>query len=357
MKRRGKILVVLAALLAALVFASYYAVKNILPNDDGEFLFAGRTQDYSFLKYGNGFLTYDNELLSYYGKDAEQEWVIEANDSDSCICVTGDWILIASKDTDKLKLIKNGKVQASFESDKEIRNVYVNNSGYSAVLSSDSGYKGQCSIYNDEGERIARYSYGKKYIVNAYIADDNKSLIMSVIDEEENMFKGKLIFTDIKSGKDKAETETGSIAPFMQLAGNRVIVSDREGMKAYDKNGRLKWSFSYDGGSAEYIKCSDKYITAVIKASGTIGKTEVVTFNQSGREIGRYTSDSPIDAFDVSKGYSAIKVGNEIKLLNRHGKVTAFTECDANTYDIKLYKNENRVLTVSGTAQIKVFGR
>lgn len=81
-------------------------------------------------------------------------------------------------------------------------------------MSSDSGYKGQCSVYTDKGERVSRYSYGKKYIVAAFLADDNKSLFMNVIDESENMFKGKIVFSDIKKGEIKAEVETEGIAPF-----------------------------------------------------------------------------------------------------------------------------------------------
>lgn len=356
MKRKQKIAVIVAIVAVIALSVGFYAMKNA-PAEVEALLFAERTDNYSFYKYRDGFLTYDGKLLSCYSAKNEQKWVLEADDGETFVSATGEWILLASGETDRIRLIRDGEEEKSFTSDKSVRNAYVNGNGYSVVLSSDSGYKGQCSVYNSKGERIARYSYGKKYILSAYLADDNKSLIMNIVDEEENMFKGKLVFTDIVSGKDKCETELNGIAPLTVISDGLLIVSESNALNAYDKNGDLKWSYDYSGGSAQYIKAADGYVTAVVKRDGSIGKTDIVTFNNAGRIKGSYTSDIPVDAFDTSKGYSAAKMGNEVKLLNKHGKITAFTECDANTYEVLLYKNENRALTISGTAEIKAFGR
>lgn len=356
MKRKQKLAVIIATVAVIALSVGFYALKNA-PTEEEALLFAERTDNYTFYKYNDGFLTYDGKLLSCYSARNEQKWAFAADDGAPILSVTGEWILLASGETDRIRLIRDGEEKISFTSDKNVRNAYVNSNGYSVILSSDSGYKGQCSVYNSKGERVARYSYGKKYILAAYLADDNKSLVMNIVDEEENMFKGKIVFTDIVSGKDKCEVELSGIAPLTVISDGLIVVSESNALNAYDKSGKLKWSYDYSGGTAQYIKTADGYITAVVKRDGSIGKTDIITFNKAGRIKGTYTSDVPVDAFDTSRGYSAAKTANEIKLLNKHGKITAFTECDANTYEVLLYKNENRALAISGTAEIKTFGR
>lgn len=357
MKRKRKIALLALALVIIIFAALVYAVKNAPISEENDFLFKDNADEYEVIKYKNGFLTYDGKLLTFYNSKMEQEWILENDDRNVDISVSDEYILLASKDSNEIRLIKNGKAICDYISDKDIRKASVNDNGYATVLTSDSGYKGQCSVYDKNGIRIARYSYGKKYILSAYLASDNKSLFMSIVDESENMFKGKLLFSNIKNDEEAIEIGTEEIAPFTVMFNNSLLVSSNTALSLYDKNGKIKWSYSYEGAKAEYIKCSDKYVTAVIRSNAGIGSTEVLTFNAGGKLKGHYFSDIPVDAFDVSSGYSAVKTGSEIKLLNKYGKISSFVECNENTYDIKLYKNENRVLIISGSAQMKRFGR
>lgn len=357
MKRRTRGILFVIVFIAAMLGIFYYALKNVPANGGGELIFNEHTGECDTYKYKDGFLTFDGRIISAYDYKLNQKWVIDSEENASKISLSEDMVLIYSPDSGRVRLIDDGKVRADYYSDKTIRGASVNKSGYAVLLSSDSGYKGQCSVYSDKGERLSRFSYGKKYIAAAFLADDNKTLFMNIIDESENMFKGKLVFSDIKKGEIRAEVETDGIAPFTIPFGNSLLVSDDKCLRVYNKNGAEKWNFSYDGGAAEFIKCSDNTVSAVIKSPSAMGNMRVVTFGRFGRLKGEYTSEIPIDAFDVSGGYSAIKSGNEIRLLNSHGKMTAFTECDANTYDILLYKDKNRVLALSGTAEIKIFRR
>lgn len=357
MKKRTKLILFAIVFFAAVIGAVFYAVNFIPVGEEKTAVINERLGENEAYKYQNGFLTFDGRILSAYDYKADEKWVIDTEENASSLSVSGDMILVYSKDSGRVRLIDGGKIISDYYSDKNIRAASVNGSGYATVLSSDSGYKGQCSVYTDKGERISRYSYGKKYIASAFLADDNKSLFMNVIDESENMFKGKLVFSDIKKGEIKAEVETDGIAPFTVPFKHMLIVSDDNCLRAYNKEGTEKWNFSYEGGRAEFIKCDANTVTAVIKDSSAIGSTKVISLSASGRLKGSYMSEIPIDAFDVSNGYSAVKTGNEIKLLNRHGKAVAFAECDANTYEILLYKNKNRVLALSGSAEMKIFGR
>lgn len=357
MKKRKKIIIYGIMLLFVIAAGVIYAAFNLPVNSGDAFLLNEHTREYEAIKYKNGFLTFDGKLLAFYETDMSQKWVVSTEESEASLSVSGDMILLYSDDSNKIYIYDDGALISEYASDKKIRSAAVNKSGYAVVLSSDSGYKGQCTVYDKSGKQLARYSYGKKYILAAYLADDNKNLFMNVVDEAENMFKGKLLFVNIDSGKVNAEKETEQIAPFTVMADNMIISSDDEGLKLYNKKGDEKWSFSYDGGRAEYIKYSNKIITLVLKGYEGAGTTSVLSFGTAGKLKGHFASEHPVDALDVSRGYAAIKTGNEIKLLNKRGNVTAVTDCDANTYEILLYESRNRVLTLSGSAEIKTFGR
>lgn len=358
MKKRKRLMIIYGCLIFIVaVISALYLVSSLTGNDGDAFLLNENSNEYQAFKYGDGFLTFDGKLVSYYGTDMSQRWVLAIDENDANIAVSGNKILIYSSDSGKISLYEGDKLITQYESDKKIRAVSVNESGYATVLSSDKGYKGQCTVYDDEGNHKARYSYGKKYILAAFLAEDNKSLFMSIVDETDNMFVGKAVFMDIKSGKIKSEIETEEIAPFMITEDNKLILSDDNALSVYNKNGDKLWDYNYEGKRAEYIKYSDKIISIVLKDGAAIGNTSVISLSLSGRIKGSFESENPIDACDVSEGYTAVKVGNEIKLINKRGKVTGSAACEANTYEILLYEDKNKVLTLSGSAEMKKFGR
>ncbi len=353
--KKKNIFLILATILLIAGGVIFYSFKTA-PVSKEQF-FAQSVDGLKIDKYSDGFLTYDGKQLIFYGTDMEQKWLNEINERDGMLYVNGKYILVVSKESGNVYLFDGNNKISQITSEKKLRGASLNENGYFVLLTEDKGYKGQCSVYDRKGRKKTEYSMGKTYIVSSYLSKDNSHLSMCVIEEGEENFKEKIVFKNIKSGETIAEIETGEIPTYTNVYKDCLLIGLEESLTCYSLKGKEKWSYNYDGGRADFIKCSGGYVSLVIKKGGAVGHNEIVTLKLSGRLKGSYIQDMPVEAFDTSNGFSASKKGNEIILLDRRGRLLKSILCDTRAEDIKLYKNEDKVLVLSGSASMKSFGR
>ena len=354
MKRKNAFifLVILVLVVSGVLF---YAFRN--KGEEGKEMIISKenTKGYSLDKYEEGFVTYNGIELIHYNTDMDQEWVCTVDEAGAEVYVEGKYIILHNKDNNKVVLVKDGKIVSGVKTDKVLRKASVNENGYMTVLTSDKGYKGQCFVYSDKGKELAEFSFGEKYILGAYLASNNKNLVLNVIDESDSGYKGKILFADIKSGEIKNEIASDEIYSFVKLYEDKVFAESGGNFYCYDKNGKEKWSYAVKSKEILYLGFADKYITMVVKAEESFGANEVLLFNLSGRLKGSYLSESQITAFDSSKGFSAVLQNDKILLINKRGKITSEMEASANINSIKLFKNNDKVLMISEKAVMQKF--
>ncbi len=337
--------------------AIYYGYKNKMDVKNEDVYSKENSEDYILDKYKEGFVTYNGSELIHYDTNMEQKWVLAIDEEGADLTVNEKYILISSAQADKIYLVKEGKLIYELKLSKDLRTASLNEKGYVTLLTSDKGYKGQCLIYDNKGNYLAEYSFGKKYILGAFLSSDNKSLVLNTVEDGEGEYICKISFLDLKKGEIKNEVIHEKVVSYMRMYKDRIFVGTEDAVFCYNKKGKLIWEHSFDKDSALYIGFDKGYAVLVLKTKENFGGSEVLTFGLSGRLKGRYVSDSQILAFDTSSGYSSVSVNNEILLINKRGHITGRTDADSNVREIKLFKDTNRVLVVSTTAVMKRFGR
>ncbi|MDO5478876.1 MAG: DUF5711 family protein [Clostridia bacterium] len=234
MKRKNTFIYVLILLLV-IAGTCFYAIKN-RPEDGKEMIISKEsTRDYILDKYEKGFVTYNGTELIHYDTDMEQKWVCAVDEAEAEIFVDGKYIVLYNTDNNKIILVRDGKIQYEIKTDKSLRKASVNENGYVTVLTSDKGYKGQCFVYSDKGKQVAEFSFGEKYILGAYLASDNSSLLLNIIEDNDDGYKGKILFADMKSGEIKKEAESGGIYSYMKLYKDKIFAESEGKFYCYDK--------------------------------------------------------------------------------------------------------------------------
>ena len=356
MKKRNFYVYILVFVLIA-VCSIIYAVKN-KPVEDREMIISREsTSDYVLEKYKDGFVTYNGTELIHYDTEMEQKWVCAVNESGAELYINGDYVVLYNTGNNKVILVKNGEILKEIRTDKALRKATVNENGYMVLLTTDKGYKGQCFVYSDKGEMLAQYSFGERYILGAFLDSDNRSLVINAIEDRKEGYGGELIFTDIKTGKTRNEIEAESIYSYATLYKGRVFAMKDGKLYCYGKKGNEKWSYDSFSGEILFIGFSGKNPVVVVKNTESFGGNEVLIFNMSGRLKGIYQAESQVKAFDTSEGYAAINVNGKILLINSRGKMVSELDADPNTEVLKLYKKNDKVLTVSEKAIIQKFKR
>lgn len=355
--KRKNILIYIIIAIVVISGILFYAFRN--KDEAGKEIIISKenTRDYICDKYEDGFITYNGVELIHYDSDMEQKWVCAVDEVSSDVYVDGKYVIIYSENN-KIVIVKDGKILSEIKSEKDLRRASVNENGYNVLLTSDRGYKGQCFVYDSKASLAAEFSFGEKYILGAYLMADNRTLVMNVIDDKDDGYKGKILYADIKNGEIIKEIESDSIYSYMKIYKGKVFAENDGRFYCYDKNGNEKWSYEVDSEEIVYIGFSGNYVSMVVKAKDSFGANEILTFNLSGRLKGSYLTESQVTAFDASKGYAAVCVNGKVLLLNRRGKVVSEIETDTNTVNsIKLFKDDDRVLMISEKAVMQKFGR
>ena len=349
MKKR--ILIYLAVFVIALMATITYAIAD-KPADGADVITSKEnTKDYVLEKYKDGFVTYNGTDLIHYNVKMEQKWVCAIGEPEAELYVKGDYIIISADGKDKVILVKNGNIRSEIKTEKKLINASVNENGYVTVMTSDKGYKGQCFVYSENGENLAEFSFGERYVLGAYLLSDNRTLAINTVIDRDESFDGEILIADIKSGETKNIIAKGGIYTYVNAFSDKVLAINGDTLYCYDKKGREKWSNTC-GTDVLNLNVSGKYISVVSK-NGSFGGNDILTFNLSGRLLGKYSSDFQIMAFDSSNGYSAVLANGEILLVNKRGKVAGSTEGDSNVKEIKLYEDANKVLILTEKATMK----
>ncbi len=356
MKKRNAFIYLLVFILI-IGTAFYYAYKN--KETDGEDYISSKenAEDYILDKYNNGFITYNGSELIHYDPNMEQKWVLAIDEEGANLSVNDKYILISGTQSNKIYLVKDGKLIYESKIQKDLKSATVNEKGYVTALTSDKGYKGQCLIYDAKGNNLLEYSFGEKYILGAYLASDNKTLVLNTVEDGDVNYLCKVLFMDLQKGEIKNEITEDKVISYLRMYKDKVFIGTDDKISCFNKRGKLIWEHSFDKDSALYIGFDQNYAVMVLKTKENFGGNEVLTFSLSGRLKGRYVSDSQISAFDTSGGFSSVYVNDEILLLNKRGHVTGRVDADSNIRRIKLFKDANRVMVISNTAFMKRFGR
>lgn len=347
-KRNRYILSVVFFILAVALVVSVYLFRGGKPIVLNTNLIAKDSSEGYFIdKYKEGFITYNGDNLIFYDSAINQRWVLQIGEKDTLLYSDESYILLMSRASGNVYLIRDGKVITKFKEEKSLQGGSVNVNGYICLLTEDKGYTGQCSVYKSNGDRLVTYSYGEKYIINASLAKDNVHLALNVIDETNGSADKKIIFTNIKKGEDVSETLFSENVLYSEFRGNNLLVSDQENLYMFTKTGKEKWAYNYGGNEIEYLDFSDRIISVVLKSNLSFGKREIHMLDGGGRLKGKCVSDTAIGAFDVSETSASFYTEGKILLIDRRGHETGMIETDLKADEIMLYRNESSVVCVT----------
>ena len=196
----------------------------------------------------------------------------------------------------------------------------VNSSGWMAVTHQSGGHKGVVTVFGGKQEKKMQFNFSSRFVTDALVTEDNSSLAVVTIGQEEEGFQSSLLFYSLN-----AALEAGThhdTAPVSQHAlGNVVFLSLTSGNNTlrlpgdnslllcspsgetalYDYNGRYLKDFSL-GGDSYSLLLLGKYragnASEVIivndrgNVSGELSFTEqVLSISAAGRYIGILTAD------------------------------------------------------------------
>ena len=234
-----------------------------------------------------------------------------------------------------LRLFNGSRQLLSLESDGTLLSATVNSSGWLAVVHQASGHKGAVSVYDAKQQKKMQFNFSSRFVVDAQISEDNSTLGVVTIGQEEDGFRSCL--------------SVYSLAATL-AAGSH---SDNEPQARYDLGGCV--ALSVRGTSGKFRVAGDSSL-AICSAAGTstavydYSDRYLKSFSLGGEDftvllLGKYRAGSAAELTVVSDdGQTAASLSMNEQLLSlsaagRYIGVLTADRLDIYTRDLALYSS------------------
>lgn len=250
-------------------------------------------------------------------------------------CSAGKYAVVYDAGGTALRLFNGSRQLLSLESDGTLLSATVNSSGWLAVVHQASGHKGAVSVYDAKQQKKMQFNFSSRFVVDAQISEDNSTLGVVTIGQEEDGFRSCL--------------SVYSLAATL-AAGSH---SDNEPQARYDLGGCV--ALSVRGTSGKFRVAGDSSL-AICSAAGTstavydYSDRYLKSFSLGGEDftvllLGKYRAGSAAELTVVSDdGQTAASLSMNEQLLSlsaagRYIGVLTADRLDIYTRDLALYSS------------------
>lgn len=201
----------------------------------------------------------------------------------------------------------------------------LNENGWLAVTTEKKGYKCGVQVYNDKMERVFDFNSAQRFLSDAYVTDDNKSLAAVTLGQENSVFVSNVLLYDLKKTESHADysIQDGLLLQFGQLGERLAAVTD-SGLSFADANGQNQSAYSYaDAYLRDYDLGGEDFAVLLLNRyrSGSVGK--LVTLNADGTEIASVDINTEVLSVSASGRYLAVLYADRLVVYNRDLQVYA----------------------------------
>lgn len=370
MKKRGNfrrklavVLLVLCGVLAMAVLTTmedgfhFAALRRWLMygdsgNSGGTFSYAADASS-RYGTLGNGLLIVTSHIIQYYQSDgslAYDESVemtnpqISVGRTRACVCdVGGDTLYILDETGVKEK--KEAERGLCFYSAR------MNDSGYLAVTEQKSGYKASVSVYDSSGTLTFHFDSYERYICDAIVTEDGRSLALVAMEPEEGVFASTLMVFSLDT------EELGSTCAIrdglvMELAsqGSRLISLCDKRLCTTGLDGSALMDYAYGNLYLhDYALDGDNFCVLLLGRYRAGNLQTLTTFDLGGNVLG--SLDLAGEVLDLAAHGDFLAVLYDDSLVVYRSDLTEYTRLDDTGYASQiLFANDGSIFLVSSTS-------
>jgi len=193
----------------------------------------------------------------------------------------------------------------------------MNASGYLAVVTEESGYKGLVTVYDPSLTPIYQWYSGTGYALTAEVSPDNRSLAVVCAGADGGTVRLLSLGSETEKGSFTAAGEL-----FLQahwFTGDRLCVLGETRVLFLSGDGRERASYDFEGlYLTDYSLESTDFIALYLSRyrSGTAGV--LVTLDQNGGELGRLELQTDLQSLSAYGDRLAALCGDGVTLYGRN---------------------------------------
>lgn len=201
-----------------------------------------------------------------------------------CVSAGGDICVFYDVGGTALRVFFGPEKYVEMDTESAIIAVNVNSSGYFAVTTEESGYKGSVTVYNTSGKAIYKWYSGSGYTLDAVVTPDNKRLAILCVEES-----GSMVHFFKLSDEDEYASASIPAELCFELGcdeNGSIYVLSQEALHFLDKNGNKDQSFSFKDNYLIDYEFSESFCAVVLSKYISGSEVTITSFSPDGKKLG-----------------------------------------------------------------------
>jgi hypothetical protein len=276
--------------------------------------------------------------------------------------VSGDTAAVWSVGGDAVYLYRDRSSSGSLTGlDGQLLSVRLNEAGWLAVTTRESGYKAVVTVYDDSLQKRVAFRLSSAFVSDAVVLEDCKSLAVVSMTQDAAAFESVLTVYDLptgqSSGVDYDLTSTGAWS-----LGNNVILTVRQAASLWcvGDAGVSVWN-----GSEVYSwSCQDRYLKSYALADSfaamLVGKyragsqAELVTVDAQGEPSAGRAINEQVLSLSAAGRYVAVLTADRLDIYTQDLDLYDSLEGTGGAKRVLLREDGTALLIGSGSAHLYV---
>ncbi|MBQ7095664.1 MAG: hypothetical protein IJN80_04380 [Clostridia bacterium] len=286
--------------------------------EDGYLRFnAGKT-----VVYKDGFAHASVEKLLITDKNGTEFQNTPLGYRNPCIYANGRYVLAYDSDGSGLMVADSFSVLFEKQMEDPIITARMNDHGYLAVVTEGDGFLAKVYVYDSSFKEIYRYRSMNRYILDAAVTEDNKSIVLSAMNIEGNEIKPEILY--FRLDKEKVQWSVAfEETPCIRIVtkGNGTICGLFSwGMVSLNKKGKEIGRYSFDNQVLQCYSLDDNSRNIFVVSASENGDANVVVCNEKGKVKDTFSLDYYGIDVDYHEGRIAVLGNMKCGVYNTFGK-------------------------------------
>lgn len=296
-----------------------------------------RYSDSTYRAIGNSLAVVSSrgvQVVSGGGKSAFDE----NYDVGSPACdINGDKGVIFDIGGNTAKVFTESGIIFEIETKNPIINAGVNSAAYLAVCTTDPGYNGLVSVYDETGKLRYEWFSGEAYVLKAQISPDSKTLAVLGITEAGS----RAVFLDLATGEEKGRYDAAAetmIDIAFEDSETLAAVSTTK-FTTLDTKGNVQSTLGFGGKYLREYCLGESDVHVVILSEYQAGDGCEAVVIDGGKEKSTVEGLPAVNEMSVSSGRFAVLTDSAVKVFSKYGREKISFKHDGDIVSIVLAKS------------------
>lgn len=294
-KQRVILLLVVAAVVVGLLFATVFrervsfGLRQLTSTQAEDFPHNAQSSSL-FLGLGNNLLISTSSQIQVYSPSGAAKLKETVSMTAPALNSAGDYAVVYDVGGQHLAVVKDDVLLHSLDlpTEETILCATVNSSGWVAVTSKISGYKGVVTVYDTSMEAVQSIRLSSRYISDAVVTPDCRGVYLISPGQLSGGFENTLLYYTFSSREYATrEVSLGSNVVLSILSDGKCWILGDQSLMILDSSGVIEDSYDYD---SQYLKLGtlqgNGYATLFLSRSASGSSGTLVTVDSNGKEIG-----------------------------------------------------------------------